>query len=165
MSLASHDRDRHGIQLAWTKSTNAEVRTPSGLFQQLDLEFHFTIDLAASAQNAKCTRYYDSKIDSLSQSWKGEVGFLNPPYGRKVGTWVKKAYQESRQPSTVIVMLLYARTGTSWFHEYVLPFAEVRFLRGRLTFEGEDDSAPFDSLIAIFPKDRTNTPTFSCLKP
>jgi phage N-6-adenine-methyltransferase len=160
LRLSQVSPDRHGIQLAWTKSTNAEFRTPSWLFQQLDSEFHFTIDLAASAENTKCPRYYDSQTDSLSQSWAGETGFLNPPYGRKVGTWVKKAFQESRQPNTVIVMLLYARTGTSWFHEWVLPYAEVRFLRSRLTFEGEDDTAPFDSLITIFPKDRTNTLPF-----
>jgi phage N-6-adenine-methyltransferase len=141
-------------RLVWSQSVNGEFSTPQWLFDQLDSEFHFTVDVCASSQNAKCRRYFDSKMDGLKQSWAGETCWCNPPYGRRVGAWFKKAYEESRQPSTTVVMLVFGRTDTAWFHEYVLPFAEVRFLRGRLTFENMQHSAPFGSMICVFPRDR-----------
>jgi phage N-6-adenine-methyltransferase len=141
-------------KLVWSQSLNGEFSTPQWLFDQLDSEFHFTVDVCASSQNAKCVRYFDSKIDGLKQSWAGETCWCNPPYGRGVGVWLKKAFEESRQPKTTVVTLVFGRTDTAWFHDYVLPYAEVRFLKGRLTFEGCAHSAPFGSMIAIFPKSR-----------
>ena len=78
--------------------------------------------------------------------------FCNPPYGRVIGEWVKKAYQESKQPNTLVVMLLPARTDTRWFHDYIYGKAEIRFVKGRLKFGGCDNPAPFPSMIVIFKK-------------
>ena len=76
--------------------------------------------------------------------------FCNPPYGRKVGEWVKKAYLSN----TLVVLLLPSRTDTKWFHDYCLN-GEIRFIKGRLKFGGSNNSAPFPSIIVIFRKDQS----------
>lgn len=77
--------------------------------------------------------------------------FCNPPYGRQIGKWVKKCYEEARKPDTLVVMLIPARTDTSYFHDYIYHKAkEVRFIRGRLHFNGSKQAAPFPSMVVIF---------------
>lgn len=120
--------------------------TPQGLFDELNKEFSFTIDVCANSDNAKCRRYYTKAQDGLKQNWDGENVFCNPPYGREIGKWVKKASESN----TLVVMLLPARTDTKWFHEYIYNKAEVRFLKGRLKFGNSTNSAPFPSMIVIF---------------
>ena len=121
--------------------------TPQDLFDEFDREFHFTLDACALPENAKVGEYYTPEQDGLSQPWTG-VCWCNPPYGRKIGLWVKKGLLSSLQGATV-VMLLPARTDTKWFHDYILNRAEVRFLRGRLKFGGVHQ-APFPSMLAVF---------------
>lgn len=79
----------------------------------------------------------------------GTSVWCNPPYGREIGKWVEKAYNESLNGVTV-VMLLPARTDTKWFHEFVYGKTEIRFLRGRLKFGDSKNSAPFPSMVVIF---------------
>lgn len=128
--------------------------TPQDFFDKLDDEFHFSLDAAADCGNAKCPVYFDVEANSLKQDWtdlhhySGAV-WLNPPYGRGIGAWVKKAYETSVAGRTV-VCLLPARTDTQWFHGYCLLFGEVRFIRGRLKFGGAKNSAPFPSMVVIF---------------
>ena len=122
--------------------------TPRNLFDILNDEFHFDIDVCALPENAKCDRFYTPEQDGLSQPWIGNC-WCNPPYGREVGQWVKRAFLASASGSTV-VMLLPARTDTKWFHEYIYNKAEVRFLKGRLKFGNSKNSAPFPSMIVIF---------------
>ena len=119
-------------------------------FDKLDAEFHFDLDVCAIPENAKCANYYSPDQDGLSQEWKG-VCWCNPPYGRKIGDWVKKA-DESTLDGAVVVMLLPARTDTRWFHKYIYGKAEIRFLPGRLKFGGSKNSAPFPSMVVIFKK-------------
>lgn len=78
-------------------SVNMEWETPPELFRRLDEQYHFTLDVAATAENALCERYYTQETDGLSQSWQtnGAV-WCNPPYGRNITKWVWKAYHESR---------------------------------------------------------------------
>ena len=127
--------------------------TPQSLFDELDSEFHFTLDACALPENAKCPSYYTPIEDGLNQPWKGNV-YCNPPYGRTIGEWVRKAYQSRAQGATV-VMLLPARTDTRWFHEYIYnKDAEIRFIRGRLKFSNSSMGAPFPSMIVIYrPKE------------
>lgn len=103
--------------------------TPQDLFDKLDAEFHFNLDVCALPENAKCERYYTPEQDGLVQEWSGTC-WCNPPYGRQIGKWVKKA----SECGTTVVMLILARTDTKWFHDYIYGKAEVRFLRGRLHF-------------------------------
>ena len=137
---------RRGPVYLWHKSD--EWETPAALFAALDMEFGFTLDVAALPFNAKCARYYTPGQNGLEQPWEG-VCWCNPPYGLTLGRWAKKA-QESAAAGATVVCLFPARTDTRWFHDHVMPFAEIRYLRGRLKFNSVDNSAPFPSLLAIF---------------
>lgn len=77
-------------------SENVSWGTPKDLFSALDEEFHFTLDAAASDKNHKCEKYYTEETDGLAHSWRGEIVFLNPPYGKTIGLWMKKALSENR---------------------------------------------------------------------
>lgn len=122
--------------------------TPDDFFAELDKEFHFTLDVCATADNAKCDDYYTEAMDGLSLKWDGIV-WCNPPYGRNINKWIKKAVNAALEGATV-VMLLPARTDTTWFHELIYRRAEIRFIRGRLKFGGSNNAAPFPSMICIF---------------
>lgn len=129
-------------------SNSAEWATPTDFFDRLDREFHFTLDPCATHENAKCKRFFTKQENGLLQPWKGETVFCNPPYGREIAAWVKKAFDESRNGATV-VMLIPARTDTAYFHDYIYNKAEIRFLRGRLHFNESKQSAPFPSMVVI----------------
>lgn len=122
--------------------------TPPEVFKPLDAEFAFTLDPCATEDNAKCSKFYTVADNGLAQSWAGEVVFVNPPYGRQVGQWVKKAWEEA-EAGAVVVLLLPARTDTAWWHDYCMK-GEVRFIRGRIKFVGGQSSAPFPSAVVIF---------------
>lgn len=109
-------------------SRSDEWETPQWLFDQLYTEFGFSLDVCATADNAKCERYYTKAEDGLAQDWSG-VCWMNPPHGREISRWIEKAYESSLGGATV-VCLLPSRTDTKWWHEYVMR-GEVRFLRGR----------------------------------
>lgn len=123
--------------------------TPQDLFDELNKEFNFDIDVCALPENAKCERYFSPQIDGLSQKWEG-VCWCNPPYGREIGKWVEKAYNSAKFGGAVVVMLLPARTDTKWFHNFIYNIAEIRFIKGRLKFGNAENSAPFPSMIVIF---------------
>jgi site-specific DNA-methyltransferase (adenine-specific) len=131
-------------------SKEEKWETPQTFYDELDSEFHFTLDPAASEDNHKCKLYFTEEDDGLKKSWAGNTVFCNPPYCRKTGEWVKKAYNESLQADTKVVMLLPSRTDTKWFHEYCLPYGEIRFIKGRLKFGKAKNSAPFASMVVIF---------------
>ena len=127
-----------------------EWETPPDLFARLDIEFAFTLDPCATSETAKCEKFYTKEDNGLIQSWKGERVYMNPPYGRQIKDWAQKAYEEIRSGAHIIVGLLPARTDTHWFHNYVYPFCEIRFLKGRLKYGGSDTSAPFPSMVVIW---------------
>ena len=135
-------------------SATDEWYTPIEFFNQLDSEFHFNLDPCATDQNHKCKHYFTREIDGLSKKWGGYNVFCNPPYGRTIGLWVKKAYEESKKPNTLVVMLLPARTDTKWFHDYIYGKAEIRFIKGRLKFGGCKNAAPFPSMVVIFKENK-----------
>ncbi len=121
--------------------------TPQALYDELDAEFHFQLDSCANADNAKHVNYYSPADEALWQRWKGTV-WMNPPYGREIGSWIRKAHNEAQGGATV-VCLLPARTDTSWWHDYCMK-GEIRFIRGRIKFSGASHNAPFPSAIVIF---------------
>lgn len=138
-----------GMNKGLFTSKTVEWETPQSLFDELDEEFGFTLDPCATRKNAKCKRYFTPKKDGLKQEWTGMV-FMNPPYGRVIGDWIKKAYEAARGGGATVVCLIPSRTDTRWWHEYVVKATEIRFIRGRLKFGGGKNSAPFPSAIAIF---------------
>ena len=111
--------------------------TPKELYNSLDSEFHFNDD--------PCPLNDSPDEDGLSRKW-GSSTFMNPPYSNPY-PWCKKAYEESLN-GKVVVGLLRGDTSTKWFHEWVLPYAELRFIKGRIKFNG--NPAPFASIIAIW---------------
>lgn len=129
-------------------SKTDEWATPEWLFEMLNEEFEFTLDPCSTDENAKCKKHYTKVDDGLSKSWDGERVFCNPPYGRQISRWVRKACYSR----ALTVMLLPARTDTAWFHDYIYenPCVKVRFLRGRIKFVGGNSNAPFPSMVVIF---------------
>lgn len=129
-------------------SQSSEWSTPQEFFDALDREFGFSLDVCATAANAKCDRFYTKENDALDQDWHGTC-WCNPPYGRGIQNWIRKAYDSSRSGATV-VMLIPAHTDTRYWHELVHQASEIRFVKGRLKFSGASRAAPFPSVIIIF---------------
>ena len=131
-------------------SKTEDWETPQHIFDMLNEELGpFTLDVCASSENAKCERYFTKGQNGLIQDWGGNTCWMNPPYGREIGKWIKKAYLVSQKPNTRVVCLLPARTDTRWFHDYCAN-GEIWFIRGRLKFGGAKTSAPFPSMIVLF---------------
>lgn len=135
------------INKALYSSDNEVWETPQDLFNILDSEFHFDIDVCATAENAKCANFFSPLDNGLSQDWYG-VCWMNPPYGKKIGSWMKKAMEAK----TTVVCLVPARTDTKWWHEYAMKAKEIRFIKGRLKFGHSKNSAPFPSAVIVFGK-------------
>ena len=129
-------------------SSNTDLwATPQNFFDALHAEFNFETDVCALESNAKCTKYFTPEVNGLLQKWEGTC-WMNPPYGRGIGAWIKKAYESAQQGATV-VCLLPARTDTRWWHDYCIK-GEVRFIKGRLKFGGHANAAPFPSAVVVF---------------
>lgn len=130
--------------------------TPQAFFDKYDEKFNFALDVCATDENAKCDNYFTEKIDGLTQDWIGYGNvWMNPPYGREIIHWMRKAYESSLQGATV-VCLVPARTDTKWWHEYAMQ-GEIEFIRGRLKFGDSKNSAPFPSAVVVFaPPTRCN---------
>ena len=129
--------------------------TPQSLFNTLQAEFGFTLDVCANVNNAKCRDFFAEEQDGLSQEWTGTC-WCNPPYGREIGKWVAKAHQSAKKGATV-VCLLPARTDTAWWHTYVSQATEIRLYKGRLKFGSAVNSAPFPSALVIYRTGQLNT--------
>jgi phage N-6-adenine-methyltransferase len=121
--------------------------TPRSFFDEWNNKYNFKTDVCATAENAKCEIYFSPEENGLLQEWKGTC-WMNPPYGREISKWVKKAYESSLN-GAVVVCLLPARTDTRWFHDYCLK-GEITFVRGRLKFNEVKWNAPFPNMVVIF---------------
>ena len=131
----------------WYQSSESpEWETPPWLFDILNKEFHFELDVCASSKIHKCDKFFSKSDDGLKQDWD-KVCWMNPPYGREISDWMKKARVESENGST-IVCLVPARTDTEWWWENCIQ-GEIRFIRGRLQWPGSDTAAPFPSAVII----------------
>lgn len=142
-------------------SKTVEYGTPFHIFTPLNDEFNFDLDVCATPFNSKCSHFYTRKEDGLSKDWykRCTAAWMNPPYGRTLtGKWVQKAYDEIMKGLPVVAMLIPARTSNKWWFEYIWdkdnncahPWAEVRFVEGRIKFEGAENHAPFPSVVVIF---------------
>jgi site-specific DNA-methyltransferase (adenine-specific) len=136
-------------------SARTEWETPADLFAVLDREFAFTLDVCALPSNSKCAAFFSPADDALRRPWTGRC-WMNPPYGREIAAWVRKAREAGRKHASV-VCLLPARTDTAWWHQHVMRAPEIRLLRGRLTFVGARSSAPFPSAVVIFDQKRVTS--------
>lgn len=139
--------------------------TPDAFYRLLDSEFRFTLDPCCYAHTAKCPEYFTKEDDGLRQEWRGRV-FMNPPYGRAIGTWVRKAYDAAQTTADVVVCLIPARTCSKWWHDYCMRAAEVRLVCGRLRFGGQQPekghNAPFPNAVIVFRRGHRQ-PTLSTI--
>ena len=135
-------------------SATDEWATPQELFDQLHAEFGFTLDVCATADNAKCLLYFAREANGLAKDWRGHVCWMNPPYGGEIGAWVAKAATSG----ALVVALLPARTDTRWWHDFIWDekhhrprsCVQVRLLKGRLKFGAAKAGAPFPSAVVVF---------------
>ena len=128
-------------------SESDEWGTPQDFFDKQNLIYNFNLDVCATKENTKCANFFTKADDGLLKNWRG-VCWMNPPYGRGIKSWMKKAYDESQRGATV-VCLLPSRTDTAWWHDYAM-LGDITFLRGRLKFGGCKNSAPFPSALVVF---------------
>lgn len=148
-NLFTQPRETPGVRMTVHFSSATDVwATPQGLFDELNAEFGFSLDVCALPDNAKCSNFYTPEQDGLQQPWVGTC-WMNPPYGRHIGKWVRKARLSARD-GAVVVCLVPARTDTQWWHQHVTKATEVRFIQGRLRFGNAQSSAPFPSAIVVF---------------
>ena len=155
-------------------SKSDEWETPPEIYADLHKEFAFTLDPASTNQNAVCPKFFTYADDGLSQDWFHDIVFLNPPYGRSIKHWIKKAYEESLKGATV-VCLIPSRTDTKWWHDYCMQ-GTIRFIKGRLKFINrllpsyndngnfKRSPAPFPSAIVIFYPRQARIASYECPK-
>ena len=148
---------REGVEMGssanamkWTtlfSSKSCEWDTPQEVFDALDQEFRFELDVCAKKGHGKAIAF-DMSENGLLKRWTPRVCWMNPPYGPELRMWMEKAYQESQNGATV-ACLVPARTDTRWWHDYAM-LGEIRFIKGRLKFGGAKNSAPFPSAVVVF---------------
>ncbi len=122
-------------------SQKLDWKTPKAVYQVLDAEFQFDFDPCPT----------NPKFNGLNIGW-GNINYVNPPYGREIPKWIKKGFEEWQKGKTV-VFLVPSRTDTKWWHDYIMKADEIRFIKGRLKFNDQKNSAPFPSAIVVFRGD------------
>ena len=131
-------------------STHGNWETPQKVFDTLNEIFDFTLDVCATPETSKCGLFFSTAENALEQSWEGYSCYMNPPYGKEIIQWVRKASQEQHKPNTTVVALLPNRTDTDWYQEYVTKARYLIIIRHRLRFSNSKNSAPFPSVVAVF---------------
>lgn len=144
MSQSEHSRQ------VMSSSEDMTWATPQEWYDYLDLEFDFTLDPCCTHETAKHKHHFTPEEDGLMQSWQDERVFMNPPYGRQLPIWMRKAYESARDTGTLVVCFVPARVDTEWWHRYAAKASEIRFPKGRVKFAGAEHSAPFPVAIVIF---------------
>ncbi|MGV8965358.1 MAG: DNA N-6-adenine-methyltransferase [Cellulomonas sp.] len=147
---------------AHLSSASDDWPTPADFYAALDAEFGFVVDVCASSTNHKTSVYFGldhveaDRRDGLAGDWAADASalggavWMNPPYGRPIAHWMAKAVAAARA-GAVVVTLVPVRADTKWWHEHVLATgAEVRYVRGRLTFGAATNTAAFASAVVIF---------------
>jgi len=141
-----------GLQLTYRtsgmlSSKRKDWATPRQLFDMLHREFEFQLDVCATADTATCPLFFADH--ALDREWAPGPVWCNPPYGRDIWKWIRKGFNEAKR-GAIVVMLLPARTDTSWWHDFCMK-GEIRFLRGRLSFDdNRAGRCPFPSAVVIF---------------
>jgi len=150
MKSMSNDRTQLGKMAVHYSSKSNEWETPQDFYERLNNTFQFNLDPCAVPETTKCEKYFTKQADGLSKSWEGHRVFMNPPYGREIGQWIKKAYEEGEKPNTVVVCLVPSRTDTKYWHDYCMKADEIYFIKGRLKFGNSNNAAPFPSAVVVF---------------
>jgi site-specific DNA-methyltransferase (adenine-specific) len=148
-NVAKTDGNKSRLTSGLFTSRTEEWETPAYVFLALNNEFNFQVDVCATSENTKCKVYFDKSVDGLKREWSPFRCWMNPPYGRDISKWMKKAFNES-QRGALVVCLIPSRTDTKWWHDWVMKASEIRFVSGRISFGDSKNSAPFPSCIVIY---------------
>lgn len=145
------------MQVTWS--------TPQPVFDKLNAEFGFTVDLCADRVNRKCEKFIPTGLTLASDVlWEG-IGWLNPPYGKTIGAFLAKAVRSTRDcMGTVIVALVPTRTNAPWWHDWVMRADEIRFIRRKLAFVAHNGhkGVPFTGhAIVVFRESKGESPRVS----
>jgi phage N-6-adenine-methyltransferase len=130
------------------ESINVEYSTPLEIVNPLIEEFSLTIDVCASSENNKLPTYWTKEEDALSKEWIGNC-WMNPPFSRNLGKWVKKAHNESKINGGTKVCLIPVRSNTKWWADICMD-AEIRFINGEVKFNNEQRGLWLPMCILIF---------------
>ncbi len=131
-------------------SDNTEWSTPFDFFNPWNHIFKFTLDVCATAKNAKVQKYFDIQQNGLKQSWQGHVCWMNPPYGRDMVKWLQKAKYEADNNGVTTVCLIPSRTNTTWWHSLCLKASEIWFVIGRPKFGDMEYGLPLPLVVVVF---------------
>lgn len=141
-------------------SDRVEYSTPLSLFEPLQKEFNLEVDVCASEFNHKCNTYYTKEDDALQKDWKGNC-WMNPPFCRDLGKWVKKLHNDALSYGGTKVALIPVRSNTKWWNE-VVKDAEVRFIIGEVNFNDEPRGLWLPMCVLIFGE-KAKVGTFSTI--
>lgn len=122
--------------------------TPQDFYEKYNKIYNFKLDPCSTHENTKCENHFTIDDNGLEQDWGKASVWMNPPYGREIKAWMKKAYESSFHGATV-VCLVPSRTDTAWWHDYSMK-GDIEFIRGRLKFGDAKNPAPFPSAIVVF---------------
>ena len=151
------------VKQSWFKSKSHEYETPDSIFEPLNYEFQFTLDVAANSLNTKCVRFFSVDCDGLSQGWGNNICWMNPPFGRQMKKWVEKAYKSYLNGATV-VCLLPVRSNTVWWHQYCMRSTEIRLIKGEVKFKGNENGLWLPLCIIVFnPHNKRIEPTIKSM--
>ncbi len=130
---------------------SVEYETPQDFFDNLNREFKFNLDVCATTENAKCSRFLTSDQDALSQEWQG-ICWMNPPYDKSINLWLKKAYETSQKGYAVVCLIQGRSSDTKWWHDYVMRASEIRYIKDRLHFGMNKifNRANISSIVVVF---------------
>jgi phage N-6-adenine-methyltransferase len=131
------------------EAVKTDWETPQYLFDELTKEFNFSLDVAASSENAKTKRYFTVLDNGLTKVWENEIVWCNPPYGTEVPKWLQKGLL-SKSLNTTSVFLIPARTNTKWWHSLCMKASEIDFICGRPKFGESTHGLPFPLALIIF---------------
>ena len=131
-------------------SGKTDYGTPKKEYGHYDAMFGFDLDVCATAENAKCDKYFTPEDNALEQTWTG-VCWMNPPYGKDLPKWLEKAYKETRKPRCTVVAFIPASTETKWWHEWVVGKADkVIYHKGRVQFDGAEWPAKYANVAVVY---------------
>lgn len=140
-----------------TDDTRDDWETPASIFDPLDREFEFTLDVAATAETAKCSEFFSLERSAFENDWHGNC-WMNPEYGRELPTWMDRAVEQVQHNADLVVCLVPSRTDTRWWHRVVFESGKcswVRFIKGRLKFLVGGvtiGTAPFASALIVLDR-------------
>lgn len=161
----------HFVSKSDTETSEKDLwQTPQALFDSLNKEFEFGVDVCASDENHLCTCYLTQEHSALTHEWTEPYyyenvreinsAFINPPYSQ-TKEFLTRASEQAKKHNITVVALVNANTDTKWFSEAVKTANEVRLITGRVGFvkpNGAKANGNTKGQCLIIWRGRSNTP-------